>query len=316
MMTAFVAGRRCRDRRRSGPRAAGSASPAGSAGRRCAERPSGPVPGGYSTPFARTPHVRLRPSGSTSLRPTASTPGSAATRAHDAVEVLAAPRRGLSNDAGRIDAPRHRVLRLKAEVDLQQRAEAAEQQARRRPAARRPARPRRRRARCARTPTSGRRCAGAWRSAAPPWPRERCSAGSTPQAMPASAGEPDRHGERDRVDRTHSAAAARRTSGGAASARVAQIAERHADQRAGERRAAGSRRAPAGQVAPARAERHAHRELLPARVDPREQQVREVDAGDRQDARDGAGQHVEGLPEAAAQRVARAALTRAPSVPP
>ena len=46
-----------------------------------------------------------------------------------------------------------------------------------------------------------------------------------------------------------------------------------------------------------------HRELLPAAVDPGEQEVRQVDAGDRQDARHRSRQDEEGRPEASPQRI-------------
>ena len=84
--------------------------------------------GRYATPTARIPHVRFRPSGSTSLNPTASTPR--------IVETFRTCHRGTAphppafEGSRRIDTPGHRVLRLEPEIHLQQGREAAEQKAR------------------------------------------------------------------------------------------------------------------------------------------------------------------------------------------
>ena len=221
-----------------------------------------------------------------------------------AVEVLVGVGEAVEG-ARRIDPPGHGVLRLEAEIDLEQRAEAAEQQARadEQHAGERDLDDDERVARERGRSSGAALLRGVLLRAVP---ADRCQAGSTPQAIAGQPGEPDRDRERERIDRgvlqeRHT----ERLQPGQRAGRPDR--ERDADQRARNREHADSRPAPAGRggagCAP-RATRTANscrRTLMR-----REQQVGEVDARDGEHARHRAGQHVEGRPEGAAQRVARA----------
>ena len=140
-------------------------------------------------------------------------------------------------------------------------------------------------------------------------PRDRCHAGSTPQAAPASTREPDGDRKGDRIDRgilqeRH----AERLEAGQRARRPDR--QRNANQRAccGEQEALGQRLL--DQVTSACPEGDSHGKLLPADVDSGEQQVRQVHARDCQDAGHRTRQHVERLPEAPSQRIVEAADAR------
>ena len=237
--------------------------------------------------------MRLRPSGSTSLKPTASTPGIAATLRDDAVEIVVARPPRLVEGPRRVDAPRHRVLRLEPEIDLQQRAEAAEQQSR---ADQQHARERDLDDH-QRVAGERRRATGAFADGSLLLRRRDRARGATPAARrrrrrPAPSS--------PIVTASAIGSTAAFCSSGTpnvwsrASALRRPDRQRNADERIRRTRGAGFRPAPAAIRWRRRgAEGDANGELLAARVDPRQQQVGEVDAGDREDAGDRARQHVE-----------------------
>ena len=112
----------------------------------------------------------------------------------------------------------------------------------------------------------------------------------------------DRDGERQRIDaRILQQRHAERLKAGQRVRRPHR--HRNADDRSGkcEEQAFGERLL--NQVASRGADGHADGEFLAARVDPREQQIGEVDAGNREDTPDCARQHEESRPESAAQSV-------------
>ncbi len=202
-----------------------------------------------------------------------------------------------------VEAPGHRVLRLEAELHLQQAVEAAEEQAR----ADQQHAGQGHLGHDERVARGGRRARGA---ALVGGARERLAAvavreierGQHAAREARERRQADRDGERQRVDarvlqqRDAEGLEARQAARG-------QDGERQPDERAGERQQQALHERLPHQVAPARAECCAHRELLPARVGADQQQVREVDAGDREHAGDGPGQHQERRPEASTQRV-------------